>query len=170
VPPKKPEPPQLAEVPEEEPEPEPEPERTITDVLKNLEKLTEQAPEEPEPATEPTPPQAASQAPLGSELSTSEKDAIAQQIGQCWLVDIGAQGIEDIVVSLNVQFNPDGSLYRVDYADPLLLATDARYRALAEAARRAVEDCSPLRSLSPTNYDDWKSMTFRFTPRGMLGL
>jgi hypothetical protein len=169
VPPKKPEPPQLAEVPAEEPEPEPEPD--IMSVLKNVEELAkQQKTEEPEPATEPTPPQAASQAPLGSELSTSERDAIRQQIEQCWNVDVGMQGVEDIVVSLNVQFNPDGSVYRVDFADPLQLAIDERYRVLAERARAAVLECSPLRVMSAKNYNSWKNITFRFNPRGMLGL
>lgn len=168
APPKKPEPPQLAELPKEDPEPEPEPD--ITSVLKNVENLKKQAEEEAEPDPEPTPPQATSQAPLGSELSTSERDAIRQQIEQCWFVDIGMEGIEDVVVSLDVQFNPDGSVYRVDFSNPLQLATDQRYRVLAERARAAVLECSPLRVVSPRNYDSWKNITFRFNPGGMLGL
>jgi hypothetical protein len=167
VPPKKPEPPQLAEVPEEEPEPEPE--RDITDVLKDLEKLTQQAPEEPEPATEPTPPQTASQAPLGPELSTSEIDAIRQQIQNEWYVDVGMQGIEDIVVEVRVQLNPDGSVFRVDFTDPLRLNTDHNYQVVAESARRAVMAASPLR-VPAKSYDRWKTITLVFTPKGMLGL
>ena len=165
VPPKKPEPPKKEEVAEE---PEAEPEPDITSVLKNVEKLTEQAPEEETPPAEQPAPPTASQAPLGDELSTSERDAIANQIQQCWIVDIGMQGIEDIIVALNVQFNPDGSVYRIDFADPLQVASDQRYRVLAERARAAVQECSPIRVSS--NYNSWKNITFRFNPRGMLGL
>ena len=163
APPKKPTPPKPAA---EAPKPEPEPERSIADVLKDLEKSTEQAPEAP--ADQPAAPQTASQAPLGSELSTSERDAIANQIQQCWNIDIGMQGVEDIVVALDVQFNPDGSVYRIDFADPLQVAADQRYRVLAERARVAVLECSPIRVTS--SYNNWKSITFRFNPRGIFGL
>lgn len=168
TPPKKPEPPkpQVAEKPKEEPTPEPE--SDITSVLKNVEKLKEKpADQTAEPADQPVP-QTASQAPLGDELSTSERDAIASQIQQCWIVDVGMRGIEDIVVALNVQYNPDGSVYRIDYADPLTIMADQRYQVLAERARAAVQECSPIRVTS--NYNSWKSITFRFNPRGMLGL
>lgn len=168
APPQKPKPPQVAEKPKEEPEEKPAPERDITSVLKNVEKLAQQSrEEEPEPTQKPAP-QTASQAPLGSELSASDQDAIANQIGQCWIVDVGMQGIEDIVVALNVQFNPDGSVYRIEFADPLQVAADPRYRVLAERARAAVQECSPIRVSS--NYNSWKNLTFRFNPRGMLGL
>lgn len=168
APPQKPKPPQLAEKPKKEPEEKPAPERDITSVLKNVEKLAQQSPDAPEPAQEPSPPQTASQAPLGEELSTSERDAIASQIEQCWIVDVGMQGIEEIVVALNVQFNPDGSVYRIDFADPLQIAADQRFRVLAERARAAVQECSPIRVSS--NYNNWKNLTFRFNPKGMLGL
>lgn len=169
APPKKPEPPQLAEVPEE-PEPEPEPAPDITSVLKNVEKLKEQAPEEPQPATEPTPPQAASQAPLGPELSTSERDAINQQFRNCWHPDIGMQGLEDIVVDIVVQLNPDGSVFKAFYADPTRVNSDHRYRVVAEGALRAVNECSPLRVPFTKSYDTWKEMTLSFNPREGLGL
>ncbi len=170
APPQKPKPPQVAEIPKEEPEEEPEeePVSDITSVLKNVEKLKQKAPDAEQPANEPTPPQAASQAPLGDELSTSERDAIASQIQQCWLVDIGMQGIEEIVVAVTVQYNPDGSVYRIDFNDPLQLAADQRYRVLAERARAAVQECSPIRVSS--DYNNWKTITFRFNPKGMLGL
>jgi len=170
APPQKPKPPQVAEKPKDAPKPEPEPEPVsdITSVLKNVEKLKQKAPETAESAEQPTQQAAASPAPLGDELSASERDAIANQIQQCWIVDIGMQGIEEIVVALHVQYNPDGSVHRIEFADPLQIAADHRYRVLAERARAAVQQCSPIRVSS--NYRNWKNITFRFSPKGMLGL
>lgn len=176
TPPRKPEPPkQVAALPKEEPEPEPqkEPLPDITSVLKNVEKLKEQAPEnaepEPKPDVQPTP-QAASQAPLGDELTTSERDAINQQFRNCWHPDIGMQGLEEIVVDIVVQLNPDGSVFRAFYADPARVNSDHRYRVVAEGAMRAVNECSPLRVPFSKNYETWKQMTLSFNPREGLGL
>ena len=167
APQKKPEPPkeQVAEKPKEEPKAEPD----ITSVLKNVEKLKDQAPDQEAEPTEQPAPQTASQAPLGEELSASEIDAIRQQIQNEWIVDVGMRGIEDIVVEVRIQLNPDGSVYRVDFTDPGRVASDHNYQVVAESARRAVMAASPLR-VPAKNYDSWKSMTLVFTPKGMLGL
>ncbi|WP_119460243.1 cell envelope integrity protein TolA [Rhodospirillaceae bacterium SYSU D60014] len=176
VPQVKPEPPKktaekkVAENKPEEPEEEEPEERSFTSVLKNVEKLKQQAAAEPEPSPEPTPAAAAEDRNLSSEpLTVSEIDAIRAQIERCWIVDPGMKGIEDITVEIVTTLNPDGSVNRAYWKDQNRYNSDKLYRVVAESARRAVLKCSPLK-IPQKKYATWKEVTLVFNAREMLGL
>ena len=141
-------------------------------------KQAEQPPSKPEeapppPPAPPTPPQPqptqSTSAPIGEQLTASELDAVKSQVSGCWYLDPGKKGADTMVVEIHVTLGPDGSVIgNPEIMDSGRAASDASYRAAAEAARRALLKCSPLRL--PTNkYDLWRSTTFRFDAAGMIG-
>ena len=51
----------------------------------------------------------------------------------------------------------------------LRICTDDAFKLAAQAAERAFHECSPLiPPLAPEDYAKWKSLQFRFDPRGFL--
>lgn len=103
-------------------------------------------------------------------MSMSEKDAIMSQIAKCWTVPAGAKDAQNLVITLNAEYNVDGSLVRVEIAgtDKLRAAADSFFRSAADSAVRAVKQCSPLKDLPPGKYDTWHFMELRFDPKYML--
>jgi hypothetical protein len=172
----KPEPPEpkpelKAELPKPPPS-KPQPTRTKDDtafdaLLKNLAKR--------DPAREP--PQqvakaeskASSQpiAPLGAQLSTSELDAIREQLRPCWLIPAGARDAADLKPTFRVAMRPDATVRTVTLLNSDRLS-DPFFRAAAEAARRALfnPQCSPLK-LPPEKYDEWQTFTITFDPKDL---
>jgi hypothetical protein len=105
----------------------------------------------------------------GQPLTLSEVDALRAQIERCWIVQAGARYAEDLVVTLRVFLNPDGSLRsepKVVEGDRL--AADPFFRAAAESAIRAVLKCEPFK-MPVTKYDRWREIELTFDPREMLG-
>ena len=102
-------------------------------------------------------------------MTSSEKDAIASQVGNNWYLDAGKKGFEDFVVEIRATLAQDGTVLTAVIVDQARMATDANYRAAAEAARRAVLKASPLK-VPPEKYETWKTMLLRFTPQGVIGL
>jgi hypothetical protein len=96
-------------------------------------------------------------------LSSSEIDALRRQIGGCWSLPVGIDGIEDMVVRLRIQVRPDRIVYGVAIEDQGRLNRDPKFRAVAESARRAVEGCSPL-NLPPDKYGLWRDIVMNFYP------
>jgi hypothetical protein len=172
-PPKPPEPkaepkPDLPKPPQSKPQPTKAKDDTAFDaLLKNLAKR--------DPAREPTnqiakaEPKASSQpiAPLGSQLSTSELDAIKEQLRPCWLVPAGARDAADLIPNFRVAMNSDGTVRTATLQNSDRLS-DPFFRAAAEAARRALfnPQCSPLK-LPPQKYAEWQTFTITFNPRDL---
>lgn len=166
------EPPQ--EVAAAEPEPEPEPaEEDPFDIdaavagledKEDTEDPAETAPEEP-PADEA--PQQGKGDP--SRETMAIMDAFKTQIAKCWSPPVGAPEAEELVVTLRIRLNRDGSLAGMpEYKNPERLS-DPYYRAAAEAARRAVMGCQNY-ELPADSYDQWSALTLNFDPTEMLGL
>jgi outer membrane biosynthesis protein TonB len=164
--------------PEAKPEPpKPDEKKLAADfdaMLKNLtQRKTAPTPPDAKPAkTPPTPQQSASSqpiAPLGSQLTVSEKDLIIQQISRCWNVPAGAKDAKDLVIDIHVALNPDGTVSDVRIVDTARAASDSFFRAAAESALRAVKNpnCSPLK-VPLDKYDEWKTMTLTFNPKDLL--
>ncbi|HVJ53881.1 MAG TPA: cell envelope integrity protein TolA [Aliidongia sp.] len=179
-PPPKPEPPKPEQKPEPpKPAPKPEPPKKQPDnfdqLLKNLSKQqpapkpdqTPQKPQKPQPQSS----QLASampNAPLGSQITTSEKDAIASAVEACWDFDAGAKGASDMRAVIRVELNPDGSVRNTSIVDSEGRGNDPEWRAFAERARRAplIAQCNKL-PIPPEKYDQLKVFTFTFTPKGV---
>src|SRR5579885_3210258 len=108
-------------------------------------------------------------APLGSQLTVSEKDLIIQQIERCWNVPAGAKDAADLVIDVHVEVNPDGTVSSVRLENTARYNSDPFFRAAADSAVRAIKNpqCSPLK-LPPDKYEQWKTMTLTFNPKDLL--
>ena len=96
-------------------------------------------------------------------LGISEIDAVRHHVQTCWNLPFGANTIKDRTIDLKIKTNPDGSVVFVDIIDKKSYNDNPIFRATADAARRAVKDCSPLPT-NPEKYDLWKNFTFQFDP------
>jgi hypothetical protein len=101
-------------------------------------------------------------------LSVGEIDALMRQIGGCWTLPAGIDGIEDMVVRLRIQVRPDRTVQVVTIEDQARLNQDLIFRAVAESARRAVDRCSPL-NLPADKYALWRDIVMNFYPEYAIG-
>ena len=108
-------------------------------------------------------------------LSLSEKDAIRNQFIKCWRMPAGSKDVENLVVRLLVELNPDGSLISSTLASDQTsrYTSDPFFRAAVDAAKRAVVQCTqpplgPLQNLPADKYGSWRSMELNFDPSQLL--
>ena len=135
------------------PAPEPEASSTTTDdaVRAALEDPVEETPSRP----------------AGPPLTGGERDAFRVAVGQCWVVDPGAQSAGVIVTvgfSLDQTGRVEGDVRQVSASggDP------ATQRAAFDAARRAILRCGARGfPLPPEKYDQWREVEMTFNPQGM---
>jgi len=121
----------------------------------------------PNPA--PGAPQQGGGAPQGTaSLTAGERAGLADKISECWSVDAGAPGLNQITVELRVEVDAGGvvRVVRPNGAVP----SDPRARMVYEAARRALLDprCNPL-PLPRERLAALRDAVFRFRPSD-LGL
>ena len=159
-------------VPPDKPKPKPAQQtQSFDSLLKNVEQMKTTAPDTqqpPQPDTQTQPDTSVSNL-SAPQMTSSEKDAIASQVGNNWYLDAGKKGFEDFVIEIRATLAQDGTVLTAVIVDQARMATDANYRAAAEAARRAVLKASPLK-VPPEKYETWKTMLLRFTPQGVIGL
>ena len=144
--------------------------KSLDEILKDLEESS------PEQATTPQTEQGAETTSKSDRydptmpMSMSEKDAIRSQFIQCWSMPAGSPNPENLVVTLSVNLNQDGTVTHVDIAsrDKNRYSSDTFFRAAVDSAARAVWKCSPLKNLDPSKYGSWKEMELTFDPREML--
>ena len=150
----------------------PAPEFDVNAILNNLRPTPapSRAEKRPAPAAQPRT-QVAAAAPaaapaLAPTLTSSEMDGVRQQIERCWSFVGGGKEVQNIVVEIRVQMNPDATVREARILDTGRGQSDPIFRSVAESARRAIlnPECSPLR-LPRDKYDLWKSFTFIFSPR-----
>jgi outer membrane biosynthesis protein TonB len=194
VPEPKPEPPKPEPAPPPKPEPpkppppKPEPPKQVAkaepakppkdvdfdNLIKNLAKTPaqEKSDQPPRPVKQPPPTQSASSqpnAPLGSQISTSEKDLLAAAVSACWDIDAGAKGASSMRAVIQVELDPDGTVRSTTILDSEGRGGDPVWRAFAERARRAplIAACNKL-PIPAGKYEQLKVFTFTFTPQGVL--
>ena len=93
--------------------------------------------------------------------------AIRAQVTPCWTLPIGGTG--KMTVLLHLDINRDGSVAGrpgVVSQTGMTGANGDYARAFAEAARRAVLRCSPLK-LPAEQYDQWKAVEINFDPSAL---
>ncbi|MDB5410031.1 MAG: energy transducer TonB [Rhodospirillales bacterium] len=147
-------------------------ESDFSSLLKNLTKQkTAPSPEDatPKSKAQPAQQQASSQpmnAPLGSQLTVSEKDLVIQQIQQCWNVPAGAKDAQNLIIDVHIDVASDRTVTNVQIVDQSRYNSDPFFRAAADSAKRAVLNprCSPLK-LPADKFDQWKSITLSFNPK-----
>ena len=181
--PPKPEPPKV-EPKLEPPKPQPKPappkpdkakqDQQFDDLLKNLSAKAaaqekQDTPPKPQKQVATAAASAQPNAPLGSQVTTAEKDAIIGQIEKCWNIQGGAKNAKDLIVTLSVEMAPDGMPQSVKIDDQGRYGSDTYFRSFADAAVRALKNpqCVPLK-MPPGKYDDWKSMKLTFNPKDIL--
>jgi len=103
----------------------------------------------------------------GPPLSEGERDMIRQQVEGNMIYDVGMKGLEDIVVQVFVQMNPDGSVQdaKIDRSG---FNGNPNWYVFAESARRAILKSSPLRMPLEKPYASWAKMTLVFPGREFL--
>lgn len=103
-------------------------------------------------------------------LTMSEIDALRAQIERCWSFPAGAAYAEDLIVTLRIRLNRDGSVDgRPEIVESVRYRLgDSFFRVAADSAVRAVMRCQPF-SLPAQKYDDWRSVEVQFDPRYLLG-
>jgi hypothetical protein len=99
-------------------------------------------------------------------LSQSEIDALRARLRDCWTVPAGLAEARDLIVTVRIQFNKDGSLA----ADPRLMnqGNHPAFQAASESALRAVRRCAPYTFMPPAKYEGWKDIIVDFDPRDMF--
>ena len=108
---------------------------------------------------------------LQTALTLSEIDAFKVQMKRCWSVPAGAAYSEDLVVTIRVFLNSDGTLSRSPELisnSRFRLSSNAYYRTAAESALRAIQRCQPFR-MPADKYISWRELELTFDPGEMLG-
>jgi colicin import membrane protein len=99
-------------------------------------------------------------------LSQNEIDALRNRLRQCWSVPVGLAEARDLVVTVRINFNKDGSLA----SEPRVMNHDGRpvFQAATESALRALRGCAPYSFLPVAKYEAWKDIIIDFDPRDMF--
>lgn len=103
-----------------------------------------------------------------SDLTITETDAIAGYLRECWVVDPGAQNIENMIIEIKVYLTQDGTVRSAEIADRAL-----KNNPVAESALRAVWSCQNHKNVNiykifPEKYGDkyrmWHTLIVKFNP------
>jgi hypothetical protein len=99
-------------------------------------------------------------------LSQNELDALRARLRDCWNVPVGLAEARDLIVTIRILFNKDGSLA----AEPRLMNSGSHpaFQAASESALRAVRSCAPYSFLPVAKYEAWKDVIIDFDPRDMF--
>lgn len=95
-------------------------------------------------------------------------DALRNEISQCWNAPVAAPNPEDLIVTLRVFLNPDGSVAQPPQLTGNSASGDPFMRAAADAAKRAIYVCAPFK-LPADRYSVWRDISVTFDPRKMAG-
>jgi len=147
------------------------PQENSTSVQNTLERLRAQQQQDRAPTARPNPagaPRQGGGSPTGNAaLTQGEIRGLAAQVEECWNVDAGMLGLQDITVELRVQLDGQGNVRNVVPAGNM--PTDPRVRSVFESARRALlaPACNPLK-VPADKLQTVMASTFRFSPRGLV--
>jgi outer membrane biosynthesis protein TonB len=101
-----------------------------------------------------------------AQLSQDELDALRARLRQLWNPPAGARNPDEIVVTIRIRLNRDGSL-----AAPPEITNSGRstlYMVSRERAVIAVMRGAPFNMLRPETYEAWKDIEVTFDPREMI--
>lgn len=107
------------------------------------------------------------------ELSVSERDLLGLKLRQCWNLDPGVRGAQNMKIEIRAFLKQDGTVKDVKILNTGRYGKDPAFRSVAESARRAVYICDKKGDESPfkifpkyygQTYDTWKTLLLRFNP------
>ena len=182
APPPKPQPKPVVEA---KPEKKPQEADPFASVLKTVENLKKSTPPDtkPDPKAKPEPKPTPFEEQIASALAKTSKpfdatrpisarqiDMVRERVRPCWNMLTGAKNAQDIVVTLVLDMNPDGTVRRAEISDRSRMS-DTYFRAAAESALRAVLNphCNPLPLPADSYESQWRTLTLDFNPRDMFG-
>ena len=100
-------------------------------------------------------------------LTREESEGLKFAIRECWSVPIGIQNDSELMVTLGVELDRDGSVKGTPrLIEPGSIETSEMKQAF-NAARRAVMRCQPY-DLPVDKYEHWRSMEVVFNPEKMV--
>ncbi|MBR46868.1 MAG: hypothetical protein CMM31_10410, partial [Rhodospirillaceae bacterium] len=142
---------------EREPEPQPEPEPAF-------DKLLSSVADEPAPKVEKRDRPQSVRA-MSAALSNQIASVIKDRVESNWSVPAGVRDAGDLVVTIRIRLGRDGVVQRAEILDTNY-AQDPNFRAMAESARRAVQQASPIKALRRfgDDYNEWRDVTMTFRP------
>ncbi|WP_316166052.1 MULTISPECIES: protein TolA [unclassified Bradyrhizobium] len=93
--------------------------------------------------------------------------AFQEAVGRCFNTPFNGVDEDKIEVDIDIQMRPDGSLAAVPTVVGMRAPTKAVGLAMAESAKRAVENCQPYAFLPKDRYSDWKLIPTTFNLKMM---
>jgi hypothetical protein len=109
----------------------------------------------------------ASAAPPGAQSGYRVEDLIRAQVQRRWNLRLDELGERDLIVTIHIVLEPDGTVSRAEIVDTTRGRSDETYRSIALSARNAVLLSSPL-TLPAGLTDDMRDMTVSFNTRDSL--
>jgi len=97
----------------------------------------------------------------------SERDAIRAHIENCWRIDPGKEGLDNLSVMLRVSISPNGSVRQAIIEDTAQYFSDPNFRTFANSVRNSVLSCKNV-PISSKRYNLFKEIVFTFTPKARL--
>jgi hypothetical protein len=100
-----------------------------------------------------------------ADLTPEEIAAFAAHVQSCWSAPAGLAQSPKLYVVMRVSLRRDGGLA----SEPLPIAGSASAEgpALAQSAKRALQQCQPHDALPAAKYDEWRLLDLRFTGSGI---
>ncbi len=110
----------------------------------------------------------------GDRLTASDEAKMRAAVERCWNASaiIGAPEPEKLVVTIDIELNPDGTLAgspKVVNQLQINLSGNRFWKVAEQSALRAVVGCAPYDFLPQDRYDTWKEFTLNFDPSQMAG-
>lgn len=102
-------------------------------------------------------------------ITSGEIEAIRRHFQGCWVLPEGLRDVPEMVVRVRFSLSPDGSLR----TNPIIVERSrmrsSDFRAMAESAQRAVQECTPLQRFPEGSYEQWREIELAFDPRDLPG-
>ena len=95
-------------------------------------------------------------------ITSKDLEKIQKHIRKCWKTSYGFNELKDNVI-LKISLSKDMSVFSARVVDVNKYVSNSLYKAVADSARRAVIDCSPL-PLDNSYYESLKEFEMEFNP------
>ena len=96
-------------------------------------------------------------------LSKDEKTLIMSQVEEKWIPVVGDP--KNVEVKISLELETDGTVIKAEVTRIICLLGDEKIcQLVAESAKRAVKNASPIKNLQPDRYDLWKKFDIDFYP------
>jgi len=100
---------------------------------------------------------------IKNDLQISYISAVKFRVQNCWNIDAGIKGIQNIVVRITVSLFETGYVKSIDILNSGEYNNSNEFNVVADSARRAIVSCAPYK-FSIERYNYWKTINFNFYP------